>query len=275
MKHSGSRFQYGLQKATFLVTLGLLFWAQFSAAYSSLEARPASPWSAQLNLTGSRGSDELDHYYFGASATLGYSHRPWHSVYASVGYNRPSANEVENPDRYGATDSTLGYSIRRLIHLQNGIEADGDFKITLPTSTISNRASLQALVGPALSVRYPLYKQKLYARTAHEAAYGFYRYETADEAGYRYNSPWMFTNGVGLGLRIYKTTTAVDYDFTHLIDYADTRINVQTLRVSLGVAVTGQASVAAYARWRDRVVTDNALFDTDTRVIGLSFRYFM
>lgn len=278
MKLSGSHFTYGIFQATILVTLCLMVWPQISAAYSSssLETRPAaSPWSAQLNLSGSRGSDELDYYNFGGSATIGYSYRPWHSIYASAGFNRPSVNEVENPHRYGATDSTLGYAIRRLIHLRNGIEADGDLELTLPTSTISSRASMQAMIAPSLSVRYPLYRQSVFARSSHEIAYSFYRFETADEAGYRYNSPWMFTNGLGLGLRIYKTTTAVDYDFTHLIGYADTRINVQTLRVSMGVAITGRASVSAYARWRDRIVTDNALFDTDTRVIGLSFRYFM
>lgn len=276
MRHSGSHLTYGLIQATIIVTLCLMFGFPAQASYeSAIRTRSHSPWSARFDFSGSRGSDELDNYLLGGSATLSYSHRPWHSMYLSGGFLRPSVNEVENPHRYGATDTMVGYAIRRLGHFRNGIEIDGDLSVTLPTSTISSRASLQTLLAPSLSVTYPLYRRSLFGRSRHEVAYGFYRYETADEAGYRYNSPWMFTNGVGLGFRFQRTTSLLDYDFTHLIGYGGTRLNVQTLRASFNVAVTRQASVSAFARWRDRVVTDNALFDTDTRVIGLALQYFL
>lgn len=276
MRHLISHLTYGLVKATILVTLCLMFGLPAQANYeSTVRGRSQSPWSARFDLSGSRGSDELDYYTVSGSATISYSPRPWHSAYLAGGFLRPTANEVENTHRYGATDTTAGYSIRRLGHFRNGIEIDGDLNLTFPTSTISNRASLQALLAPSLAVTYPLYRRTLFARSRHEVAYGFYRFETADDAGYHYNSPWMFTNGLGLGIRFQKTTSLLDYDFTHLIDYAGTRINVQTLRASFNVAFTGRASVAAFARWRDRVVTDNAVFDTDTRVIGLSLQYFL
>lgn len=232
-------------------------------------AKSASNWSTGLTLSTARGHDELDETYGTGELSLSYQFMRDHTLFGETGYSQPMVAVDDDVDRYGMTDTSLGYSIANLFSYQKTFSVDGSLQVSLPTSEISRRASLISATsaGVKLSLILPA---GFYLYSRHGGTFNAYRYETADEEGTRFNAPWMVSNSIGSGVRFWKATTNFEYGLHHLKDYSNTSINVQTFAFSIGFAINSFISASAYTQWRDRTLSDNALFATDTQVTGFS-----
>jgi hypothetical protein len=128
----------------------------------------------------------------------------------------------------------------------------------------------QARLTAQYTYRYK--KWTLAATPALSLAY--HEFDTADEAGFLKNSPLGVTVG---GSARYGLTRKLGFvasaSVTNLFDYDFNSRNVQSVAGSVQYLVNKKIFVALVARWRDRVITNNALFDDSASLVGLNVGY--
>jgi hypothetical protein len=147
------------------------------------------------------------------------------------------------------------------------------FEGSAPTSERSRKASLLGLATVGLAMN-TMVSKKLILTTSHSFSYGLYQYDTSDQLGTRYNAPYFVANGLSAIVRITDQLNWINgYSFTYLENFAGTVIKINGLSTTLSYIYTPKISFGVFGRWRDRMVTNNQLFDDDTVITGGFARY--
>ena len=147
--------------------------------------------------------------------------------------------------------------------------------LTLPASTASQRSSLVTDATVGASLRYAPNDKIIitpqlgvYARD--------YRYETADMAGRLANSPYGVSYGLA-GSYVFFSWLAgtVAYSQTQRYDFFSDWRTIQSVSGKLTANVSSTFSAYVGYRWRDRTITNDALFDDRKSLIftGVSYAF--
>jgi len=191
----------------------------------------------------------------------------------TVGYSHPFDLDAERPDRWELEDITLRLlkpSVWKSDSKDQNLALIGSLR--LPTSGTSQDASLFSQVRITAQYTYRHKKWTLSATPALSLAW--HEFETEDEAGFLKNSPVGVTLG---GAARYSITRKLGFvgsaSVANLFDYDLNSRTVQTVAGSLQYLVNRKTFVALTARWRDRVLTNNSLFDDNASIVALSVGY--
>ncbi len=230
-------------------------------------------FNASVSASAVRGLDEFDEESASYSGVIGMNINDNLRGDVSVGYSHPFDFDAERTDRWELDDVSLRLlkpSIWKSESKSQNVSLIGG--LMLPTSGTSTDASLYSQV--TLTARYT-YRHKKFTYALSPTLVGaLHEFETADEAGFRKNSPlgaavsgsvrWGITRkfGVVAGASIY---TLFDYDFNNR--------NIQSVSGALQYSVNKKMSLALSSRWRSRVITNNSLFDDDASRVALTLVY--
>lgn len=234
-----------------------------------------SDWGGSLGFGSSQNQDQFSDAFMSFSADISYQISPKSSFNIQMGYSQPYSSNADVVRHYGITDTSLAYSYD-LFAIEtdggNDFSVNGFFDYTVPTSETSRKASLRGAGTFGVS---PSYKwSRLILSTSHSLTLNLYEYETADEFGSSYNYPYMLSNGFNFSLQIFDTLSwSSGYSLSHTKNYADTQIDIQSVSTSLSYKISKNYMVAAHYRWRDRLISNNALFDDDTSIVGMNIKY--
>jgi len=191
----------------------------------------------------------------------------------TVGYSHPFDLDAERPDRWEFDDVSLRLlkpSVWKSDSKNQNLALIGSLR--LPTSGTSQDASLysQARVTAQYSYRY---KKWTLAATP-TLSLAWHEFETADEDGFLKNSPLGVTVG---GSARYGFNSKLGFvaavSAVNLFDYDFNARTIQAVSGSLQYLVNKKTFIAVVARWRDRTVTNNALFDDSASLVGLNLGY--
>lgn len=209
------------------------------------------------------------------------------SVGAGVGYQTSiirytaSLDYTYQLDNYTSKteDKIYGVSDLRLSALTNDFLDSPSLtlipymQLTLPTSKISQEASLQSSLS--LGIKFHQKTNIVNWGTGHEIIGSFYRFETSDEAGTSYNSPAGFLNSLGLDKSLGPLNFAASYALYTYYNYANNTNNLQIVFASVSYSFTKNFSSTVYYRWRDQMLSNYKAFSDDTSKTGFLLTYTM
>lgn len=191
----------------------------------------------------------------------------------SMSYSHPTDLDAERPDRWEWEDLSLRL-IRPSLWVSSSKKDRVNFygTLRLPTSGTSQDASLYSSLS--LRAQYTHSFRKFIFSLSPTLVLAYHEYETADKIGFIKNSPL----GLNLGASLrYQATSKLGANLsTSLYEYVDYDFNdyaVQTVAVSTDYALTSKTYLSAGIRWRDRVVTNNSLFDEDAVLAYTNLTY--
>lgn len=236
-----------------------------------------SKWHGSISMNSSKNQDQYSDSFLSTRLQISYELMPSTDFYSEILYRRPFSSVEEKVTRYGFEDLVFGLS-RLLFSNQYGTgdsvstNLSGFIEGSLPTSDASRRATLQGSTSAGV-VSNTVWKRLIFS-TNHGMSYNFYKYETADDFGTAYNSPYMIANGASITWRISNQLNWTNaYSLYYLKNYAGTEVNIQSYVNSVAFVLNKNFTVSAFLSWRDRVKTNNALFDDDTTYSGAGIRY--
>ncbi len=240
-----------------------------------------SPWGIFFNATARRGLDEYADtwasvnelslsYRLDSSSALGLS-----IGYDSVVYEKGGSlfNNVDSdPDRFGITDLDISYT-RPKIWSDKYNRLMWSTAVSFPSSRSSQRNSLAFDVSSGLSLRYQP-TSRIIITPSLSAYYRQFRYETANVMGLQPNSPLGISYGIsGSYIITSKFIGAVSYSQTQRYDFFDDWRTVQSLSARLILNATDVLSVFVGYNWRDRMITNEPMFDDDKSIYMIGVGY--
>lgn len=226
-----------------------------------------SKWTSSAQLSYSKNQDYYSDAFTSLGLGVGYKIKPNWMSYLEAGYSTPISNNPEKTERYGISDVDLGLNVGQIYKNKYNFTVGATTSLTLPTSTISKNSSLNAGWSGGLTTSTPL-QYGFNVSSSHILFANWYRYETADEAGYSYNYPFGYSNSIALRWSKKSFYVSGSFGLTYLKDFADTEINIQSTRAAIGYSLTKIVSAEIYGRWKDRVLTNNSVFDEDNTYMG-------
>lgn len=232
-------------------------------------------WSLSGSATAGKNLDYYSDYFsaFGFGGSYTFSKQYVVSIGSSYSQSLQEYVNPQDEDRYGFGDIGLDFSTPGIWKSPDGLTSfSPSISGVIPTSRASQKASLQGSISPGFSIGHS-FTNWLTLTTNHSIDFNSYGYETGDEAGNYYNSPFGITNGIGLSSSYEFITLSVGYAYYYSIDAAGTNVSVQSLKGGMSLAVQKNISLSVGAKWQDRLLTNNALFDDDTTSFnfGLGF----
>ncbi len=236
-----------------------------------------SKWHGSISMNTSKNQDQYSDSFLSSQLQLSYEFMRSTEFYSEILYRRPFTSTEEKVHRYGFEDLIFGFN-QLLFSNQYGekdtvsTNISGFVEGSLPSSDSSRRASLQGTASGGLTSN-TVWKKFIFS-THHGFTYNFYKYETADDFGTAYNSPYMISNGASITWRItnrWNWTNA--YSLYYLKNFANTENNIQAIASSVSYALSRNFTMSAFFSWKDNVKTNNALFDDDTTYSGAGIRY--
>lgn len=256
-----------------------------SQGYSASEAllMGSKRWNAVVSQSFSRGIDEFDDALISNTA-LNYSYRinkksalVLYGEFDTIAYRQDGElfnNEDADKRRFGLSDLILGYSRP---NIWKGKKQNINYfgRIALPTSFTAQDATTIASVRNSFVYRYrPTGKLILLARALMDV--NAHELDTADEFGFVVNSPFAVGWTAGASYRILSQLIAVaNYSNYYRLNYNDDWDTIQTISFSMNYNVTAVAALFAGYTYRDRVVTNDDLFDDDRGLYftGVSYAF--
>lgn len=262
----------------FLLCFGVIGHAQSdpydpnSPNYIGKRAR-APKFNAQLSAMGFRSPDEFSDTGMYYEGYLGFSLTEKLKGGVIAGYSHPTDFDAQNPKRWRFEDVQF-----RLIHPSYWTSKDKKARLNLsaslsaPTSGTSINAGMITSGQLAAQYVYSLGKVSLSLTPGITAAY--HEYETQDEDGFIKNSPLGFTAGGSLRYQVFsKLGAVVGASLYNYFDYDFTNYNIQTYRASIDYSPTNKIILMVGTRWRNRVISNNSLFDEDAFIYYLNVTY--
>lgn len=243
-----------------------------------------TPWNFVLSTGIYRSLDELSDYY--SSATVSGSYRINKGLFADfrLGYDTIFYSphdktflfnsESANPRMYGLTDLRIGISLPSYITLEEmkSIVSFGS-RLTLPTSTRSLDKSLVATLTTYAQMRTRL-TPKLMSSVSTSLLLSHFRYDDADVFGYEVNSPLGVSTSLSLSYNLWKrVSTYMYYELYGRYDYDSNFDMIQTMSAGVLVPVTSKLQINFDYMWRDRVITNERLFDNTRSYYSLGLSY--
>lgn len=230
-------------------------------------------WNVNVSASAFRSQDEFSEtglYYQGVA---GYRFSKDLRGDVSVGYSHTTDFDAENPDRWQFEDITL-----RLLKPSFWKSEDRSVNVSLigaldlPTSGTSLDASLYS------RFRFSAQATKRWKKFTFAAVptlgLSWHEFETSDRDGFIKNTP--LSAGLSISAR-YAATSKLGFlgsvAYTGLYDYDFQSRDVQTVAGSVQYLVSQKLFTSLTYRWRDRVVTNNSLFDDDATMFILSMGY--
>lgn len=245
-----------------------------SPNYVGNKAKVKRPkYNASISASAFRGLDEFAEegaYYEGVIGT--YLNKNLRGD-VTVGYSHPLDLDAERTDRWELEDVTLRLlrpSIWKSDSKAQNLSLIGAMR--LPTSGTSQDSGLYS--SAAVTAQYTYRLKRFTFAAAPRLGLSLHEFETTDEAGFLKNSPVSL--GVGGSVR-YGITSKLGVvaaaRITNLWDYDFNSRNVQTVAGSVQYAVNKKVFLVLSGRWRDRVITNNSLFDDDASSVALTMVY--
>ena len=240
-----------------------------------------SPWGIFFNATATRGLDEFADtwssvnelslsYRLDSASALGLS-----LGYETVLYEKGGAlfdNMDRDPGRFGITDLGVSYT-RPKIWSDKYNRLVWSSTISFPSSRFSQRNSLVIEGSTSLALRYQP-SSKIIITPSVGTYYRQFRFNTSNAFGTQPNSPFGSFFGLSgsyifskhlIGAASYSQT--LRYDF-----FNDWRV-IQSALAQLIVNATDTINLSAGYRWRDRVITNEPLFDDDRSIYYIGVGY--
>lgn len=229
--------------------------------------------TASLSTFAGRSFDEFAETGIFYSGTVGFRVGKKWSSDVTVDYSHPLDLDAERPDRWELEDITLR-AVRPNIWKSKSKRAYSSLQLalSLPTSGTSQDSSLQASFSA--SAPTAIRANKFTFILTPTLVVARHRFDTADVFGFEKNSP---IGAAASGAVRYSITrklavlgSASIYTFW---DYDGRNKNIQTLRASAQYAISKHWFGTFGYRWRDRVVTNNSVFDDDATLMSGSLTY--
>lgn len=230
-------------------------------------------WNLNVSASTFRGQDEFSEtglYYQGVA---GYRFNDKLRGDVSVDYTHTSDLDAENPDRWQFEDVTL-----RLLNPSFFKNEDRSFNLSLigavdlPTSGTSLNAGLYSRLR--LSMQATKRWKRLTFAAVPTLGLSWHEFESSDRDGFIKNTP--ITAGLSLSTRYAfssKLGALGALSYTELFDYDFQTQGVQSVSGSIQYLVSQKLFTSFTYRWRDRVITNNSLFDDDATMFILSMGY--
>lgn len=191
----------------------------------------------------------------------------------TLGYSHSTDLVVANPDRWEFEDISL-----RLVRPNVWKSKNEKWSSTLigrfdlPTSGTSQNASQYGRLRTSLQT--VTRRGKFTFALVPTLTLAWHEFETRDRDGFIRNSPLALTFAgtarYGVTRRL-GVVAAVGY--TGVFDYDFNTVNVQVLSASVQYLINKKLFTSVGYRWRDRVLTNNSLFDDDASQLSLSIGY--
>lgn len=248
--------------------------AQVSAADSVTQGQKKhlgnkqNPWSGMVQWLTQKNQDYLSDYFSGVNLGAGYAYSDKITFYGLMGYQQPLTDNPEKIERFGTTDLEIGLNTSPFYKNKFNFQVSATSSINLPTSEMSQRSSLQGSWNGGVVTTTPL-KYGLRVSSVHILNLNAYEYETANVMGTVYNQPYSLSNiitGIWSQNLFYSTISA---SWIYFRDYADSNINIQSLRTAIGYNLSKKNRIEIYGRWRDRIISNNPVFADGTTFFGL------
>ncbi len=266
-------FAYFLFLASALIFFSFQANAQVTAADAVTQGQrknlaKQSRWTGSAQWVMQKNQDYYSDYFSGLNLGVGYTYNPTYTFYGQFGYSQPLSENPEKVERYGVSDTEFGVNTSPFYKNKYNFQVSATSAITLPTSEISKRASLNGSLTGGLVTTTPL-QFGFRVSTIHSVTVNSYTYETSNAMGTDFNNPYS-TSNVLTGSWTYKNFyTSLSGGWTYLKDYADTDINIQSLRSAMGYSFPTSTRVEVYGRWRDRTISNNAAFADGKTFFGM------
>lgn len=242
-----------------------------------------SKWNFVLGTGVYRTLDELSDYYSNYSISGNYQFRPgiffnFSTGYSSIIYQDGGSflvnNQSASAEKYGLSDLTLGISLPGYLSLKkiNSILTFGS-DLRLPLSQASRDTSMHASLTTYAQLRTRLSRRWMSSFTS-SLILANYTYDDADVFGYQVNSPLGLSNSIGLNYNFWRNLTAYgSYGLYHRYDYEGYIDNIQTISTGILVPATQKLYINFGYMWRDRVITNDRLFDNNKSYYSLGVSY--
>ena len=229
-------------------------------------------WGGSIRTGLSKSQDEYSEFFSSTSFSLSRGLRNGKSLSISTSYAQPVSDDRDKVQRFGMGDLNVTLGFDEIFRFNESGSMAGSLGVTAPTSRASRNSSMNGAVNGSVSTSWKLPKAIRFS-TSHSLTLYSYQYDTASERGGPYNSPFGTSNGISLGWGANGFRLRGSYSLYYTKNYANTEIWVQSVGTSVSYSVTKSISAALGFSWRDRIITNNSLFDDDTTVTSLSASY--
>ncbi len=166
---------------------------------------------------------------------------------------------------YGIKDLHLGGNYK-YPKFSKFLQLDTEMGIVIPTSNVSRVASLQIAAWGSVRLAVQLNKP-LQLFMVNDVQLNQYEFDTAGRKGHRFNNPSIFTHRVGGAFSYDKIRLELSYAYSWLNSFGGKTIEVNRLGVDINYIISKQFSIYSGYTSKDRILTDNALFDDDNSQI--------
>ena len=230
-------------------------------------------WNAAISSTVFRTQDEAAETGLYYDAVIGYYFNKKLRGDVTIGYSHTTDFDAANPDAWEFEDISLRLVSPSIWKSENRKwSATWINRFDLPTSNTSQNAGQ---LGRLRSTMQTVTRwNKFTFAVIPTLGLAWHEFETTDRDGFVKNSP------LGLSLSAsarYAFTRKIGFvvagGYTTLFDYDFDTTNVQAITGSLQYLVNKKLFTSINFRWRDRVLTNNSLFDDDTNLFSLSLGY--
>lgn len=256
-----------------------------SAGFSASEALMMSQkrFNFVLSTSASRGLDEFaDTYFSDISFSTSYRLNTWSALSLSIAYNTIALNsdgdlfnnEVNQPDIYGFSNLSVGWSVPGIYRSKSKKTSINYFaSLTAPTSRVSQRASMIGGLGNGIVMRYrPFSKLITFMRVS--ARVSHFRFDDADLAGNSVNSPFSTGYGVGASYIFNRYIIgSLSYGNSFRLDYNEDWLSFQRMSASVNFNISSQMGAYAGYAWSDRFLSNDEMFDDDRSSIFMGVSY--
>lgn len=229
-------------------------------------------WSGSVRTGMSKNQDEYSDYFSSTNFEISRALGNGKTLSVSTSYSQPVSDDQDKVKRYGIGDLDLSLGWDELYRFNESGSLAGSIGFTGPSSRTSRLASMNGAFNGSLSTSWKL-PQNFRFSTNHGLTLFSYQYDTANDDGDVYNSPFGTSNGISLGWGANSFRITGSYSLYYTQNYAKTDIWVQSVGSSVSYSFTNSISAALGFSWRDRILTNNSLFDDDTTVTSLSVSY--
>ncbi|MCC6137399.1 MAG: hypothetical protein IT287_02115 [Bdellovibrionaceae bacterium] len=240
-----------------------------------------SPWGISFSADAERGLvDVVDTWTSVNALNVSYRINKKSAVSVNLGYEtllqKYDGAVLNNadvyPGRYGLTDLSISYTrptiwsdkYNRLVWTSN---------ISLPTSRASQRNSLIADVSTGLALRYQPFQGLIITPSA-GVYYRQYTYETANVFGTQPNSPAGYRYGLSTSY-VFNSwfIGALNYSQTRRYDFFSDWRTIQSGTAALIINATDVLNVSVGYNWRDRIISNEPLFDRNKSIFFIGVGY--
>lgn len=228
--------------------------------------------SAYVDMTASRGRDELAPVFGSLSLTTTVGLVNTDAIQFGFGYERPLEKYAQDADQYSLSDINVSYIHSNPFKLENPLTLI--YGLVIPTSELSDRRTLRTTFSVLANYKLLSFWNNKSSLTALAGPYrSFHRFRQQNVIGSSYNTPYGLLARVTWAHKWQKRlATSVYYQAVPSIDYADKSRMSQRIYTGFSYAWDARFSMTGSFRWQDNAESDHALFDDDTTEVSMGLR---